>query len=43
MKKIYVMLEDLWIAVAFAEAGAYDILQTKKDEPLCREIIRVSE
>ncbi len=42
MKKIHAMLEDLWIAVAFAEAGAYDVLQTKKDQSLSREIVRVS-
>ncbi len=43
MKKIRAMLEDLWIAVAFAEAGAYEVLQTRRDQPPSREIVRVSE
>ncbi len=42
MKKIHAMLEDLWIAVAFAEAGAYEVLQTNKDQPLNREVVRIS-
>jgi hypothetical protein len=42
MKKIHAMLEDLWVAVAFAEAGAYEVLQTKKDQPLSHVIVRVS-
>ncbi len=40
MKKIHAMIEDLWIAVAFAEAGAYEVLQTMRDRPLSREIVR---
>ncbi len=42
MKKIHAILEDLWVAVTFAEAGAYDVLQTKRNQPLSREIVRVS-
>ncbi len=42
MKKTQSIIEDLWIAVTFAEAGAYEVLQTKQDQPLSREIERVS-
>ncbi len=42
MNKIHSLLEDLWIAVAFAEAGAYEVLQFKKDQRPSREIVRVS-
>lgn len=28
MKKFFMMLEDIWVATAFAEAGVYDVLIT---------------
>ena len=37
MKKIFAMLEELWVAVAFAEAGAYESLRTKIEQPRSRE------
>jgi hypothetical protein len=27
MKKFFILLEDLWVAAAFAEAGEYDLLR----------------
>jgi len=30
MKKLLTMFEDLWVAVAFAEAGEYESLRTEK-------------
>jgi hypothetical protein len=28
MKKLFMMLENIWVAAAFAEAGAYDVLMS---------------
>ncbi len=41
MKKICTALEDLLIAVTFAEAGAYETLQNKNVRPVSHEIVRV--
>jgi hypothetical protein len=41
MKKFFSHFEDLWVAVAFAEAGEYDSLQEKGTQPRCSESIRM--
>ncbi len=40
MKKIQSIIEDLWIAVTFAEAGAYEILEAKRDQPMNSAAVR---
>jgi len=30
LKKFFMMLEDVWVSTAFAEAGVYDVLMTVK-------------
>lgn len=40
MKKLLALFEDLWVAVAFAEAGEYESLRIDKIEPRYRESIR---
>ena len=40
MKKIQSIIEDLWIAVTFAEAGAYEILEVKRDQLVSNAIVR---
>ncbi len=40
MKKIQSIIEDLWIAVTFAEAGAYEILDAKRDQPVSSAVAR---
>lgn len=37
MKKFLLMFEELWVAAAFAETGAYEALRVKKEQPLSRE------
>ncbi len=37
MEKFPLMMEDLWIAAAFAEAGAYESLGIKMEQPRSRE------
>jgi hypothetical protein len=39
MKRLFLLFEDLWVAVAFAEAGAYETLRIEKPRPLYRETI----
>ena len=41
MKKLLTMFEDLWVAVAFAEAGEYESLRTEKVQPEYRETVRM--
>ncbi len=40
MKKVLALIEDLWVVVAFAEAGAYESLHIQKDRLICRSIVR---
>jgi len=40
MKKFFIMLEDLWVAVAFAESGEYEILREEMHQPQYREGVR---
>jgi hypothetical protein len=41
MKKIFNMLEDLFAAVAFAEAGEYDCLGINEIQPRYCEAVRM--
>jgi hypothetical protein len=42
MKKFIAMLEDLWVAVAFAEAGvSYETTVVQELQPRCQESVRV--
>jgi hypothetical protein len=41
MKKLLTMFEDLWVAVAFAEAGEYEFLVTDKVQPRYRTTARM--
>ncbi len=41
MEKILTALEDLWISVTFAEAGAYEFLRDDTARPVMRETVRV--
>ena len=39
MKKFFMMLEEIWVAAAFAEADVYDALMTMKKPQLQFQII----
>jgi hypothetical protein len=42
MKKFIAMLEDLWVAVAFAEAGVdYRPAENHDLQPLCQDTVRI--
>lgn len=41
MKKFIAILEDLWVAIAFAEAGAYDPTVVQDLQPPCRDTLRI--
>jgi hypothetical protein len=41
MKKFITLLEDLWVAVAFAEAGEYDSLTQKNIQPRYSQVFRM--
>jgi hypothetical protein len=41
MKNILTMLEDIWVAVAFAEAGEYEFLLNDKVQPQYRTTARM--
>jgi len=36
MKNFFATFEELWVAVAFAEAGAYESLRVKIEQPRSR-------
>ncbi len=40
MKKVLSLIEDLWVVVAFAEAGAYESLRSQKDRRICHTVVR---
>jgi hypothetical protein len=40
MKKVFALIEDLWVVVAFAEAGAYESLHIQKNRLICRSLVR---
>jgi hypothetical protein len=41
MKKFAMMLEDLWVAVAFAEAGIYEAPLSLEQQPRIVEPVRI--
>jgi hypothetical protein len=41
MKKFFIMLEETWVAVAFAEAGAYEALRMSETRPRFWESVRM--
>jgi|GEM_PF-6766920 len=41
MKKFIAMLEDLWVAVAFAEAGVYEPAGLQELQPRCQDTLRI--
>ena len=41
MKKLAMMLEDLWVAVAFTEAGIYEAPVSLEQQPRIAEPIRI--
>lgn len=41
MKKFVTLLEDLWVAVAFAEAGEYESLRQKNIQPRYIKVCRM--
>lgn len=42
MKKFIEMLEDLWVAVTFAEAGvAYEPTVVRDLQPRCQDTVRI--
>jgi hypothetical protein len=41
MKKFIARFEDLWVAVAFAEAGVYELADIDEFQPRCQETVRI--
>jgi hypothetical protein len=41
LKKLFMMLEEVWVAAAFAEAGVYDALMTMKPRLRFQKIARL--
>ncbi len=41
MKKFFALFEDLWVAVAFAEAGEYDTLHELHMQAWFRDAVRM--
>jgi hypothetical protein len=41
MKKFAMLLEDLWVAVAFAEAGIYEAPVSLEQQPRIVEPVRI--
>jgi len=41
MKKFITMIEDLWVAVAFAEAGIYEPAVMHDSQPLFHDSVRI--
>ena len=41
MKNFFTMLEDLWVAVAFAEAGIYEPEKKYELQPRCLDAVPV--
>jgi hypothetical protein len=41
MKKFITMIEDLWVAVAFAEAGIYEPAVMHDSQPMCHDSVRI--
>ena len=41
MNKFFKMLEDLWVAVAFAESGIYESAVMQDPQPTCPDTVSV--
>ena len=41
MKKFMTMFEDLWVAIAFAEAGMYEPAVMHDSQPICHDSVRI--
>jgi hypothetical protein len=41
MKKFIAMLEDLWVAIAFAEAGVYEPVAVQDLQPRCQDTVNI--
>jgi len=41
MKQFMTIIEDLWVAVAFAEAGITDSAAMHDPQPLCLDSVRI--
>jgi hypothetical protein len=41
MKKFIAMLEDLWVSIAFAEAGAYEPTVVRELQSRCEDTVRI--
>jgi hypothetical protein len=41
MKKLFKMLEDLWVAIAFAEEGIYESSVMSDPHPRCPDSVSV--
>jgi hypothetical protein len=42
MKKFITMIEDLWVAVAFAEAGVYEPAVIHESQPICHDSVSIN-
>jgi len=40
MKKLFTSLEDLWVAVTFAEAGIFEPAKIHGPQPVCHVAVR---
>lgn len=41
MKRFITMVEDIWVAVAFAEAGIYEPEVMRESQPICHDTVRI--
>ncbi len=41
MKKFIAMLEDLWVAITFAEAGVYEPVAVQDLQPRCQDTVNI--
>jgi hypothetical protein len=41
MKKFFQYFEDLWVAVAFAEAGEYEMIRKERQQPRYEKTVRM--
>lgn len=41
MKKFFQYLEDLWVAVAFAEAGEYELIRKERQVQQSEKTVRI--
>jgi hypothetical protein len=41
MKKFITIIEDLWVAIAFAEAGIYEPAVMHNSQPICHDSVLI--